>query len=90
MAGAPAGGAELFFERLTAAQHAAGDAILPLIRRDPARAARLTTAGLIPLQFPFGGALDFLTRPRLRAAELGRHVDGQQPQLAQLADQPGR
>lgn len=68
MAGAPAGGAELFFERLTAAQHAAGDAVLPLIRRDPARAARLTTTGLAPLQFPFGGALDLLTRPRLRAA----------------------
>ena len=68
MAGAPAGGAELFFERLTAAQHATGDAVLPLIRRDPARAARLAAAGLAPLQFPFGGALDLLTRPRLRAA----------------------
>ena len=32
MAGAPAGGAELFFERLTAALHRAGDAVLPVIR----------------------------------------------------------
>ena len=68
MAGAPQGGAELFFERLTAAQHAAGDAILPLIRCNPARAARLAAAGLDPVQLRFGGPLDPLTRPRLRAA----------------------
>ncbi len=35
MAGAPPGGAELFFERLVLAQHRAGDAVLPMIRRDP-------------------------------------------------------
>ena len=68
MAGAPNGGAELFFERLATAQHDAGDAVLPLIRRNPARAARLSAAGLAPLQLPFGGPLDLLTRPRLRAA----------------------
>ena len=68
MAGAPAGGAELFFERLTIAQHAAGNAVLPLIRRDAARAARLASSGLAPVQLPFGGALDLLTRPRLRTA----------------------
>lgn len=68
MAGAPVGGAELFFERLTAALHRAGDAVLPVIRRDPARAARLTQAGLAPAQLRFGGALDLLTRPRLRVA----------------------
>jgi glycosyltransferase involved in cell wall biosynthesis len=66
MAGAPAGGAELFFERLTAAQHRAGDAVLPAIRRNPGRAARLAQAGLIPVQLPFGGPFDLLTRPRLR------------------------
>ena len=66
MAGAPVGGAELFFERLTAALHRAGDAVLPVIRRDPARAARLAGAGLAPVQLRFGGALDLLTRPRLR------------------------
>ncbi len=68
MAGAPSGGAELFFERLVAAQHDAGEAVLPLIRRDAGRAARLAAAGLAPAQFRFGGALDLLTRPRLRAA----------------------
>lgn len=67
MAGAPAGGAELFFERLTAALHRAGDAVLPVIRRDPARAARLAGAGLHPDQLRFGGPLDLTTRPALAA-----------------------
>ncbi len=66
MAGAPKGGAELFFERLALAQHAAGDQVLPVIRTDDARAARL--AALRPVQLPFGGALDLLTRPRAAAA----------------------
>ena len=66
MAGAPQGGAELFFERLVLAQHRAGDEVLPLIRADAARAARLAAAH--PAQFEFGGALDLLTRPRLAAA----------------------
>ena len=42
MAGSPAGGAELFFERLAAALHRAGEEVLPVIRRAPDRAARLT------------------------------------------------
>ena len=67
MAGAPAGGAELFFERLSIALHRAGDAVLPVIRRDAARAGRLAAAGLAPLQLGFGGPLDLLTGPRLRA-----------------------
>ena len=46
MAGARTGGAELFFERLAAALQRAGDAVLPVIRRDPGRAARLRAAGL--------------------------------------------
>ncbi|MEJ1979357.1 MAG: glycosyltransferase [Acetobacteraceae bacterium] len=68
MAGAPTGGAELFFERLTIAQHLAGDTILPLIRRDPARAARLAESGLAPVELKFGGPLDFVTKPLLRDA----------------------
>lgn len=68
MAGAPAGGAELFFERLTIALAGAGDTVLPVIRRNPARAARLRAAGLVPAELGFGGPLDLLTRPRLRAA----------------------
>ena len=66
MAGARHGGAELFFERLTLAQHAAGDHVLPVIRTDLGRAARL--AALSPVQLPFGGAFDLTTRSRLTAA----------------------
>ncbi|MCG7362960.1 glycosyltransferase [Roseomonas sp. ACRSG] len=65
MAGAPAGGAEAFYERLTVALHKAGEDVLPVIRKDPARAARLAVHGLVPVQLGFGGPLDMLTRPRL-------------------------
>ncbi len=68
MAGAPAGGAELFFERLVVALHDAGEAVLPVIRRDPGRAGRLAAGGLPPVQLRFGGALDLLTRPRIASA----------------------
>ena len=66
MAGAPEGGAELFFERLVLAQAAAAVTVLPVIRRDTGRAARLLP--LSPVQLGFGGRLDWLTRPRLRSA----------------------
>ena len=68
MAGADAGGAELFYERLAAAQHAAGDAVLPVIRANPGRARRLRQARLEPCELRFGGRLDLLTKPRLRRA----------------------
>ncbi len=71
MAGAHHGGAELFFERLSIALHRAGESVLPLIRSDAERAARLAAAGLAPQQFRFGGPLDFITRPLLGRA-LGR------------------
>ena len=66
MAGAQMGGAELFFERLAAAQARAGDAVLPVVRRNSARAERLRAAGLHPAELPFRGALDLLTPVRLR------------------------
>lgn len=66
MAGAPAGGAELFFERLSVALHRAGDCVLPVIRRDEARAARLAAAGIAARQLGFGGRADLLTGPQLR------------------------
>jgi glycosyltransferase involved in cell wall biosynthesis len=66
IAGAPAGGAELFYERLTIALHQAGETVLPIIRRDAGRAARLEAAGLRPIQLAFGGPLDLLTAPRLK------------------------
>lgn len=71
MAGAALGGAELFFERLCLALHDAGEEVLPVIRRNPARAARLAAGGLRPVELPFGNRLDFVTRPRLRAALTG-------------------
>src|SRR5690242_1368751 len=66
MAGAALGGAELFFERLTAGLHDAGDEILPVIRANPERAARLRKLGLSPVELRFGSPFDLLTRQRLR------------------------
>jgi glycosyltransferase involved in cell wall biosynthesis len=68
MAGARAGGAELFYERFCAALAGIGDDVLPVIRLDGARAARLRAEGLAPVQFGFGGAADFWTRPLLARA----------------------
>ncbi len=68
MAGAPHGGAELFYERLVAAQRRSGDDILPLIRRDASRLARLQEAGLAPVQLHYGSPADLLTGARLRSA----------------------
>jgi len=77
MAGAKTGGAEGFYERLTVALHRSGEDVLPVIRRDKARAARLAAQGLAPVQLGFGGPLDMLTRPRLSL--LLRHY---RPQVA--------
>jgi len=66
MAGAPTGGAELFFERLTIALAAAGDTVLPVIRRNAARAERLACADVSPVQLGFGGPFDLLTGRTLR------------------------
>ncbi|WP_408871534.1 glycosyltransferase, partial [Craurococcus roseus] len=68
IAGAPMGGAEAFFERLAAAQHAGGEAVLAVVREDAGRAARLRRAGLDPVQLPFGGPFDLRTGPALRRA----------------------
>jgi glycosyltransferase involved in cell wall biosynthesis len=68
MAGAALGGAELFFERISLALHEAGETVLPVIRRNEARAARLRAGGLAPVELAFGGPFDLLTRPRLSAA----------------------
>ena len=74
IAGAPMGGAEAFYERLTLAQHRAGEAVLAVIRTDAARAARLAEGGLAPVQLPFGGPFDLRTAPALKAARLLREV----------------
>ena len=66
MAGSPAGGAELFFERLTIALAAAGETVLPVIRRNAARAERLSCAGVAAVELGFGGPFDLMTGSRLR------------------------
>lgn len=66
MAGSAQGGAELFFERLCLALHLAGDAVLPVIRHEARRAARLASGGIPPVELDFGGLLDLATRQRLR------------------------
>ncbi|HLB97166.1 MAG TPA: glycosyltransferase [Acetobacteraceae bacterium] len=71
MAGAPVGGAELFFERVSIALAGAGDQVLPIIRRNAARIAHLRAAGLAPAELAFGGPFDLFTGRRL-AAELRR------------------
>nr|WP_321983060.1 glycosyltransferase [uncultured Lichenicoccus sp.] len=71
MAGADAGGAELFYERLAAAQHEAGHQVLPVMRANPARARRLREHHLEPCELRFGGRLDLRTGPRLRRALRG-------------------
>ncbi len=65
MAGAPSGGAELFYERLCTALAAKGETVLPVIRHDAPRAARLRAAGLAPVQMGMGGRADLWTRPLL-------------------------
>lgn len=71
MAGANVGGAELFYERLTVALSRAGEDVLPVIRRNAARAERLRSAGLEPCEFRFGGPFDLRTRGGVAHA-LGR------------------
>ncbi len=68
MAGQPHGGAEAFFERLAIALAHAGEAQRLVIRTDPARSARLRGAGLDVVEVPFGGPLDFRTRPLFERA----------------------
>lgn len=75
MAGAPNGGAELFFERMTTALACAGQDIIPIIRREAGRSSRLHAAGLAPLQLRFGGPLDFFTKPKIRRALAEQKAD---------------
>ncbi len=66
MAGAPKGGAELFYERLTIALAAAGETVLPVVRANAEREGRLRAGGVVPVGLGFGGPLDLRTRWRLR------------------------
>jgi glycosyltransferase involved in cell wall biosynthesis len=75
MAGAPNGGAELFFERMTTALAREGQDITPIIRREVKRGSRLRAAGLDPVELRFGGPLDFFTKPKIRRALQARKAD---------------
>ncbi|GBQ92216.1 glycosyltransferase [Asaia krungthepensis NRIC 0535] len=77
MAGAPSGGAELFYERLCMAQHQAGHEVLALLRRDPGRESRLQARGVATRALRFGGRLDLLTTPRLK-----HHLTSFRPDIA--------
>lgn len=68
MAGAVHGGAEAFFERLAIGLQRADVPQRAAIRRQKERAARLRAGGVDVLEVPFGGMLDFTTRPALRRA----------------------
>jgi glycosyltransferase involved in cell wall biosynthesis len=66
MAGAHHGGAEAFFLRLTSALFRAGIEEHVIMRRDQDRSAALRQAGLEPVELPFGGIPDVVTRPRVK------------------------
>ncbi|MEM8786109.1 MAG: glycosyltransferase [Pseudomonadota bacterium] len=69
MAGAARGGAEAFFERLSAAlPRYAGEAFRQslIVREEPDRVGRLSAVGLAPETLPFGGTLDLRTPLALR------------------------
>jgi len=66
MAGAQHGGAEAFFCRLAIALQRAGQVQSVAIRQNPDRAATLRAASVVVTELPFGGWLDFTTRPALK------------------------
>ncbi|MFT5182289.1 MAG: glycosyltransferase involved in cell wall biosynthesis [Alphaproteobacteria bacterium] len=66
MAGAEVGGAEAFFVRLVIALQSFDISQEVVIRRDPSRARALREGGITPIELPFGGRMDFRTRPALQ------------------------
>lgn len=66
MAGAEVGGAEAFFVRLAIALQATDISQRVVIRRDSSRAKALRAGGVTPVELPFGGRMDFRTRPALQ------------------------
>lgn len=69
LCGAPdAGGAQLFFLRLTRALHRHPDVnVLPVVRSGSWLAQQIAEEGIPFRHLTFGGGLDMLTRPRLKA-----------------------
>jgi len=66
MAGAPHGGAEVFFLRLAVALQHAGEQQRVLIRRHPLRAKALNEAGISVAELGFRGPFDLATRLAFR------------------------
>jgi len=66
MAGAPHGGAEIFFVRLAGGLQRAGETQRVLIRRDPARSSALRQAGIEVSEIRFGGRCDIASRLAFR------------------------
>ena len=66
MAGAEVGGAEAFFVRLAVALQSFDISQQLVIRRDPSRTRALREGGITPIELPFGGRVDFRTRPALQ------------------------
>lgn len=66
IAGAEMGGAEAFFVRLAIALQSHDVVQQLVIRRDPSRARALRAGGLVPIELPFGGRMDFRTRRALQ------------------------
>jgi glycosyltransferase involved in cell wall biosynthesis len=66
MAGAVHGGAETFFEDLTAAFARAGQTQMAVTRPVPERLSLLQALGVEVRSLPFGGALDLITPWKLR------------------------
>ncbi len=75
MAGAEVGGAEAFFVRLAIALQSSDITQKVVIRRDPLRARALREGGIAPLELPFGGRMDFRTRPALQREIARFHPD---------------
>jgi len=76
MAGAEVGGAEAFFVRLAIAFGATALDQRVIIRRDAVRARALRNGGVDPVELPFGGRMDFRTRPALQ-----REIDRFKPDV---------
>ncbi|MEP4379735.1 MAG: glycosyltransferase [Alphaproteobacteria bacterium] len=76
MAGAEVGGAEAFFVRLAIAFANIDIEQRVIIRRDSVRARALRKGGVEPLELPFGGRMDFRTRPALQ-----REIDRYKPDI---------
>ena len=65
MAGAPHGGAELYFVRLCLALQRTGLTQIVVTRPEPERMAQLEAGGLAVIRAPFGGIFDFRTKRTL-------------------------